>query len=246
MKQSNSSEDTDADVAIAGAGPTGLLLAAELAMRGVRVVVLERNAERPDFVRAFNLNRAASRSSTGAASSIDSSPKGPKVPFTHFAALDDTARPRPPRHRSPVRARHPADAHRGAARGARARAGRGDSVGARRRRPRAGRRRRDDRGERPRRCGGRPHTNDYATLRARWLVGCDGGRSTVRKRAGIAFPGTAATRWALLGDVELEDPASLSFGNHQTSRGGGVRHSAAGLRARDHGELAPPAIATRR
>ena len=57
------------------------------------------------------------------------------------------------------------------------------------------------------------------TLRARWLVGCDGGRSTVRKRVGIAFPGTAATRWALLGDVELADPASLSFGNHQTSRG---------------------------
>src|SRR5690242_4010740 len=57
------------------------------------------------------------------------------------------------------------------------------------------------------------------TLRARWLVGCDGGRSTVRKRAGIGFPGTAATRWALLGDVELADPASLSYGNHQTPRG---------------------------
>src|SRR5690242_20879446 len=57
------------------------------------------------------------------------------------------------------------------------------------------------------------------TLRARWLVGCDGGRSTVRKRAGIGFPGSAATRWALLGDVELADPASLSYGNHQTPRG---------------------------
>jgi 2-polyprenyl-6-methoxyphenol hydroxylase-like FAD-dependent oxidoreductase len=56
-------------------------------------------------------------------------------------------------------------------------------------------------------------------IRARWLVGCDGGHSTVRKRAGIAFPGTAATRWALLGDVELADPASLPYGNHQTPRG---------------------------
>ncbi|MDI2127104.1 FAD-dependent monooxygenase [Yinghuangia seranimata] len=42
-----------------------------------------------------------------------------------------------------------------------------------------------------------------ATLRARYLVGCDGGRSAVRKLAGIGFPGTPATMTALLGDVEL-------------------------------------------
>ena len=67
--------------------------------------------------------------------------------------------------------------------------------------------------------------NDSATscggyvLRARWLVGCDGGRSTVRKLAGIPFPGTAASRWALLGDVELTDPTSLTYGLHATDRG---------------------------
>ncbi|KJY47941.1 hypothetical protein ADK59_21865 [Streptomyces sp. XY332] len=44
-----------------------------------------------------------------------------------------------------------------------------------------------------------------ATLRARYLVGCDGGRSTVRKLAGIDFPGTEATMTALIGDVELPD-----------------------------------------
>ncbi|MFJ8820250.1 FAD-dependent monooxygenase [Streptomyces sp. NPDC102467] len=33
-------------------------------------------------------------------------------------------------------------------------------------------------------------TSDGATLRARWLVGCDGGRSLVRKLAGFDFPGT--------------------------------------------------------
>ncbi|CAJ61212.1 MULTISPECIES: FAD-dependent monooxygenase [Frankia] len=43
------------------------------------------------------------------------------------------------------------------------------------------------------------------TLRARYLVGCDGGRSAVRKLAGIEFPGTPATMTALLGDVELPD-----------------------------------------
>lgn len=43
-------------------------------------------------------------------------------------------------------------------------------------------------------------------LRARYLVGCDGGRSSVRKLANIDFDGTPATLTALLGDVELTDP----------------------------------------
>jgi len=45
------------------------------------------------------------------------------------------------------------------------------------------------------------------TLRARYLVGCDGGRSTVRRAAGFDFPGTAATTELFLADlrgVELE------------------------------------------
>ncbi|MEV7682093.1 FAD-dependent monooxygenase [Streptomyces sp. NPDC088341] len=44
-------------------------------------------------------------------------------------------------------------------------------------------------------------------LRARYLVGCDGGRSTVRKAAGFDFPGTPATTELFLADlrgVELE------------------------------------------
>ncbi|MEV8631216.1 FAD-dependent monooxygenase [Streptosporangium sp. NPDC051023] len=44
------------------------------------------------------------------------------------------------------------------------------------------------------------------TLRADYLVGCDGGRSAVRKLAGIGFPGTPATMTAMLGDVALADP----------------------------------------
>ncbi|MFF4344835.1 FAD-dependent monooxygenase [Kitasatospora sp. NPDC001540] len=38
-------------------------------------------------------------------------------------------------------------------------------------------------------------------VRARYLVGCDGGRSTVRRLAGVAFPGTEATVSALIGYV---------------------------------------------
>jgi 2-polyprenyl-6-methoxyphenol hydroxylase-like FAD-dependent oxidoreductase len=33
-------------------------------------------------------------------------------------------------------------------------------------------------------------------IRARYLAGCDGGRSTVRKQTGIDFPGTEATRFS--------------------------------------------------
>jgi hypothetical protein len=51
-------------------------------------------------------------------------------------------------------------------------------------------------------------------VKAGYLAGCDGGRSTVRKQAGIAFPGTAATRFSLLGDVELSDQAALPPGLH--------------------------------
>jgi 3-(3-hydroxy-phenyl)propionate hydroxylase len=49
---------------------------------------------------------------------------------------------------------------------------------------------------------------DGRRLRASHVVGCDGGRSTVRKLAGIDFPGTPATMTALLGDVVLADPPS--------------------------------------
>ena len=44
---------------------------------------------------------------------------------------------------------------------------------------------------------------DGTHLRARYLVGCDGGRSTVRKVLGIAFPGEPATVETLLGELEL-------------------------------------------
>ncbi|MFF4412765.1 FAD-dependent monooxygenase [Streptosporangium sp. NPDC001559] len=39
-------------------------------------------------------------------------------------------------------------------------------------------------------------------LTARYLVGCDGGRSTIRKAAGFDFPGTAATMEMYLADVK--------------------------------------------
>jgi 2-polyprenyl-6-methoxyphenol hydroxylase-like FAD-dependent oxidoreductase len=44
------------------------------------------------------------------------------------------------------------------------------------------------------------------TLRGSYLVGCDGGRSAVRKLTGVGFPGTDATMACLIGDVELDEP----------------------------------------
>ncbi len=55
------------------------------------------------------------------------------------------------------------------------------------------------------------------SLRARYLVGCDGGRSLVRKVAGIEFPGWAPTTSALIAEVEMaEEP---DFGIHHDARG---------------------------
>jgi 2-polyprenyl-6-methoxyphenol hydroxylase-like FAD-dependent oxidoreductase len=45
--------NTDVDVVVVGAGPTGLLLAGDLARAGVSCVVLERHAERSNLTRAF-------------------------------------------------------------------------------------------------------------------------------------------------------------------------------------------------
>ncbi|WP_344023339.1 rifampin monooxygenase [Streptomyces luteireticuli] len=48
-------------------------------------------------------------------------------------------------------------------------------------------------------------------LRSRYLVGCDGGRSTVRKLLGIAFPGEPAKVETLVGQMEMtEDPATIA------------------------------------
>jgi 2-polyprenyl-6-methoxyphenol hydroxylase-like FAD-dependent oxidoreductase len=48
-------------------------------------------------------------------------------------------------------------------------------------------------------------------LRSRYLVGCDGGRSTVRKLLGVGFPGEPSRVETLLGEMEVtEDPATVA------------------------------------
>jgi 2-polyprenyl-6-methoxyphenol hydroxylase-like FAD-dependent oxidoreductase len=57
-------------------------------------------------------------------------------------------------------------------------------------------------------------------LRARYLVGCDGGRSLVRRVAGIEFPGWDPTISSLIAEVEMTEEPEL-----------GIRHDAAGMHA---------------
>jgi 2-polyprenyl-6-methoxyphenol hydroxylase-like FAD-dependent oxidoreductase len=59
--------------------------------------------------------------------------------------------------------------------------------------------------------------SDGQSLRADHLVGCDGGRSVIRKAAGIEFPGWEPTTSALIAEVEMAQEPEL-----------GIRHDALG------------------
>ncbi len=59
---------------------------------------------------------------------------------------------------------------------------------------------------------------DGRSLRAKYLVGCDGGRSVIRKAAGVEFPGWDATRSNLIAEVEMSGEPEL-----------GTRHDAVGV-----------------
>lgn len=63
--------------------------------------------------------------------------------------------------------------------------------------------------------------SDGRAMRAGYLVGCDGGRSVVRKAAGIEFPGWDATTSYLLAEAEMDfkDGQSPPWGIRRDARG---------------------------
>lgn len=89
---------------------------------------------------------------------------------------------------------------------------------------------------------------DGRVMRAGYLVGCDGGRSVVRKAAGIEFPGREATTSYLLAeaDMDFEDGQSPPWGIRRdalgvhalstTEEGGPVRIMVTEERLRTSGE----------
>nr|WP_315397882.1 FAD-dependent monooxygenase [uncultured Duganella sp.] len=60
---------------------------------------------------------------------------------------------------------------------------------------------------------------DGASFRGRWLVGCDGGRSVVRKAAGFAFAGTEPETTGYSAALELADADQLKPGRNPTPTG---------------------------
>jgi 2-polyprenyl-6-methoxyphenol hydroxylase-like FAD-dependent oxidoreductase len=190
-------------VLIAGGGPAGLLLASELRLAGVSTVLVERHAQRPTFCRSFNLNARSldllARRGL-AARFIDEGWQVPHAPFSGLPVtlgLAGTHTDHPytlgiPQTRvEELLEAHALDLGADIRRGHELRALEQDGAS----------------------VTATVTTGDGAyRIQAAYLAGCDGGRSIVRKQAGIAFPGTEATRFTLLGDVELADPTALPFG----------------------------------
>jgi 2-polyprenyl-6-methoxyphenol hydroxylase-like FAD-dependent oxidoreductase len=203
---------TVTEVLIVGAGPAGLLLAAELRLAGIDTVLIERHPRRPDFCRGFNLNARALDllARRGLADRLIG--EGWQVPHAAFAGLPVTLGLAGTRTDHPyslgipqTRVEEVLEAH-------------AVDLGADVRRGHELRALDQDSGS----VTATVTTGDGEyRVRAAYLVGCDGGRSTVRKQTGIDFPGTDATRFSLLGDVELADPGALPFGL-TTGPGGAV------------------------
>ena len=57
--------------------------------------------------------------------------------------------------------------------------------------------------------------SDARSMRAQYLIGCDGGRSRVRKTAGIDFPGWDPTTSALIAEVEMTEQPPLGIRNDE-------------------------------
>lgn len=75
--------------------------------------------------------------------------------------------------------------------------------------------------------------SDGRMMRGQYLVGCDGGRSVIRKTAGIEFPGWDATTSYLLAEVEMNP------GPGQSPQWG-IRHDALGVHALSTAEEGGP------
>ncbi|GAA5063930.1 2-polyprenyl-6-methoxyphenol hydroxylase-like FAD-dependent oxidoreductase [Thermocatellispora tengchongensis] len=187
------------DVIIAGGGPTGLMLASELRLHDVHALVLEREPQPPAYVRALGLHVRSIEVLDQRGLLERFLAHGRKYPLGgHFAGIEkppldgvDTAHPYILGIPQPITDRLLAE--------------RATELGAEIRRgcELTGLEQDED--------GVTAELADGTRLRARYLVGCDGGRSTVRKLLGVAFPGEPTRVETLLGEMEVtEDPAKIA------------------------------------
>jgi 2-polyprenyl-6-methoxyphenol hydroxylase-like FAD-dependent oxidoreductase len=229
----------DADVTVVGAGPVGLVLAAELALAGVAVQVVERRAEPDEAMKAQSIN-------VPTAEALDRRgllPAAQQVQREVLARVGSFARMAPPGagRRAPdsrftghfagmvldpdlVDWSDPDLAAHAAADGAQmvpqpqlealladhvARLG----VPVRRGVEVTALRDTGDTGD------GVLVATTAGTLRTGWLVGCDGGHSAVRRLAGIDFPGTDPEITGYQAVVDIADPEKLANGWAWSARG---------------------------
>src|SRR5215469_2221462 len=178
------------DVIVAGGGPTGMMLASELRLHGVHVVVLEKEAEPSEHARGLGLHVRSIEVMDQRGLLERFLALGKRYPVGRFAGIDkpaperlDTAHPYllgiPQNLTERLLAEHAVEVGTEIRRGT-------ELVGLSQ----------DDEGV-------TAELADGTWLRARYLVGCDGGRSTVRKLLGIGFPGEPAGVEWLLGEVEV-------------------------------------------
>jgi 3-(3-hydroxy-phenyl)propionate hydroxylase len=196
---------TEHEVVIAGGGPTGLMLAAELALAGIDVVVVERRADQElDGRRAGGLHARTLEvlDQRGVADRFVSA--GTTHPFVGYGGTTLRISDFPTRHNY-VLALWQKDIEA-------ILAGWVDELGVRILRPHevVGFTQ-DDAGVEVRLSGD-------TSLRGRYLVGCDGGRSVVRKTAGIGFPGFDASRSYLIAEVEMDEEPAIGV----RPEGGGI------------------------
>ncbi|MDH6197102.1 2-polyprenyl-6-methoxyphenol hydroxylase-like FAD-dependent oxidoreductase [Mycobacterium frederiksbergense] len=192
------------DVIVVGAGPTGMMLAAELRLHGVGVLVLEKATEPTKVVRGLGLHARSIEVLDQRGLLPRFLEHGKQYPVGGFFA--GIAKPQPEgldtahgyvlgipqtiterlltEHAEEVGA----DIRRGC-----------EVIGLSQ----------DDHGVAVELAAtgslGKPRFGG-THLRSRYLVGCDGGRSTVRKLLDIGFPGEPSTADTLLGEVELDVP----------------------------------------
>jgi len=194
------------DVVIAGAGPVGLWLARELRLSDIEVVVVESALERSPHSRALTIHPRTLEILAMRDVADDVLDEGAKIPSGHFALLDqrlafdelDTRFPftlaLPQARTEELLERYALQA------GAEIRRGQTvigldqDDVGVS--------------------VSIEPVGGGRDTVRARYVVGCDGTRSAVRECAGIGFSGTDASIVGYLGDVFLDKPPNGVFSKH--------------------------------